>query len=148
MGYFQVRYDSGVVIYDRRGFIRLATVLINQLYSQSQGGYRIQYLGGFNCKNNQFCRPPPDRMTPGSFTNGRGATYGVISPPLPFPSTAWPLGCAKRIRWGELDILYQVLKFDPLEQNNKSDIQLFRQNNFSNDWIVISLQNSKAEMKK
>ena len=26
MGYFQVRYDSRVVIYDRRGFIRLATV--------------------------------------------------------------------------------------------------------------------------
>ena len=25
MGYFQVRYDSGVVIYDHRGFIRLAT---------------------------------------------------------------------------------------------------------------------------
>ena len=25
MGYFEVRYDSGVVIYDRRGFIRLAT---------------------------------------------------------------------------------------------------------------------------
>ena len=25
MGYFQVRYDSKVVIYDRRGFIRLAT---------------------------------------------------------------------------------------------------------------------------
>ena len=26
MGYFPVRYDSRVVIYDRRGFIRLATV--------------------------------------------------------------------------------------------------------------------------
>ena len=26
MGYFQVRYDSRVVNYDRRGFIRLATV--------------------------------------------------------------------------------------------------------------------------
>ena len=26
MGYFQVRYDSRVVIYDRRAFIRLATV--------------------------------------------------------------------------------------------------------------------------
>ena len=25
MGYFQVRYDSKVVNYDRRGFIRLAT---------------------------------------------------------------------------------------------------------------------------
>ena len=25
MGYFQVRYDSRVVIYDRRAFIRLAT---------------------------------------------------------------------------------------------------------------------------
>ena len=27
MGYFPVRYDSRVVIYDRRGFIRLATGL-------------------------------------------------------------------------------------------------------------------------
>ena len=27
MGYFQVRYDSRGVNYDRRGFIRLATVL-------------------------------------------------------------------------------------------------------------------------
>ena len=27
MGYFQVRYDSRVVNYDRRGFIRLATGL-------------------------------------------------------------------------------------------------------------------------
>ena len=27
MGYFQVRYNSRVVIYDRRGFIRLATGL-------------------------------------------------------------------------------------------------------------------------
>ena len=25
MGYFQVRYDSRVIIYDHRGFIRLAT---------------------------------------------------------------------------------------------------------------------------
>ena len=29
MGYFQVRYDSRVVIYDRRGFIRLATDALN-----------------------------------------------------------------------------------------------------------------------
>ena len=28
MGYFQVRYDSRVVIYDRRGFIILATGLV------------------------------------------------------------------------------------------------------------------------
>ena len=28
MGYFQVRYDSRVVIYDRRGFIRLATGVV------------------------------------------------------------------------------------------------------------------------
>ena len=27
MGYFPVRYDSRLVIYDRRGFIRLGTVL-------------------------------------------------------------------------------------------------------------------------
>ena len=32
MGYFQVRYDSSVVNYDRRGFIRLATVL--QVWTQ------------------------------------------------------------------------------------------------------------------
>ena len=29
MGYFQVRYDSRGVNYDRRGFIRLATALLN-----------------------------------------------------------------------------------------------------------------------
>ena len=28
MGYFQVRYNSRVVNYDRRGFIRLATVVV------------------------------------------------------------------------------------------------------------------------
>ena len=28
MGYFPVRYNSRVVIYDRRGFIRLATGLV------------------------------------------------------------------------------------------------------------------------
>ena len=28
MGYFQVRYDSRVVNYERRGFIRLATGLV------------------------------------------------------------------------------------------------------------------------
>ena len=27
MGYFQVRYDSRVIIYDRRAFIRLAAVV-------------------------------------------------------------------------------------------------------------------------
>ena len=27
MGYFQVRYDSRVINYDRKGFIRLATVV-------------------------------------------------------------------------------------------------------------------------
>ena len=29
MGYFQVRYDSRVIIYDRRGFIRLANEAIS-----------------------------------------------------------------------------------------------------------------------
>ena len=29
MGYFPVRYDSRVVYYDRRGFIRLATELMD-----------------------------------------------------------------------------------------------------------------------
>ena len=28
MGYFPVTYDSGVVNYDRRGFIRLATAVL------------------------------------------------------------------------------------------------------------------------
>ena len=34
MGYFQVRYDSRVVNYDHRGFIRLATV-VDKVYSGS-----------------------------------------------------------------------------------------------------------------
>ena len=33
VGYFQVRYDSRVVIYDRRGFIRLATGIIGHASS-------------------------------------------------------------------------------------------------------------------
>ena len=38
MGYFPVRYDSRVVIYDRRGFIRLATgrylnVIVKQIFN-------------------------------------------------------------------------------------------------------------------
>ena len=33
MGYFQVRYNSRVVIYDRRGFIRLATDQVNSFLS-------------------------------------------------------------------------------------------------------------------
>ena len=35
MGYFQVRNDSRVVIYDRRGFIRLATALRDNIKIQS-----------------------------------------------------------------------------------------------------------------
>ena len=37
MGYFQVRYVSRVVIYDRRGFIRLATVLESLIVQISIG---------------------------------------------------------------------------------------------------------------
>ena len=33
MGYFQVRYDSRIVIYDRITFIRLITVLLQMLYN-------------------------------------------------------------------------------------------------------------------
>ena len=38
MGYFPVRYDSRVVIYDRRGFIRLATATsVNQALGTCSG---------------------------------------------------------------------------------------------------------------
>ena len=40
MGYFPVRYDSRVVIYDRRGFIRLATDAF-QLESESYRGFDV-----------------------------------------------------------------------------------------------------------
>ena len=42
MGYFQVRYDSRVVIYNRRGFIRLATGLFSAIiftFCQVQGSH-------------------------------------------------------------------------------------------------------------
>ena len=35
MGYFQVRYNSRVVNYDRRGFIRLATDVTKQILAKS-----------------------------------------------------------------------------------------------------------------
>ena len=35
MGYFQVRYDSRVVIYDRKGFIRLALVTLNEEWDKA-----------------------------------------------------------------------------------------------------------------
>ena len=37
MGYFPVRYDSRVVNYDRRGFIRLATAL--KVWINNYGGF-------------------------------------------------------------------------------------------------------------
>ena len=38
MGYFQVRYDSRVVNYDCRGFIRLATGLFQSIiFAQREG---------------------------------------------------------------------------------------------------------------
>ena len=36
MGYFQVRYNSRVVIYDHRAFIRLATAVVGYLFLQSK----------------------------------------------------------------------------------------------------------------
>ena len=38
MGYFQVRYDSRVVNYDHRGFIRLATVIGKSFSVQRERG--------------------------------------------------------------------------------------------------------------
>ena len=35
MEYFPVRYDSRVVIYDCRDFIRLATVVVERLYDEA-----------------------------------------------------------------------------------------------------------------
>ena len=45
MGYFQVRYDSRVVIYDRRGFIRLATGVnvINKIKNVTSFNQLIQH---------------------------------------------------------------------------------------------------------
>ena len=36
MGYFQVRYDSKIVNYDHRGFIRLATGLLHAVLQLQQ----------------------------------------------------------------------------------------------------------------
>ena len=47
MGYFPVRYDSRVVIYDHRGFIRLATANIKYIKLHvivGQHGFLIIYL--------------------------------------------------------------------------------------------------------
>ena len=44
MGYFQVRYDSRVVIYDRRGFIRLATGWLNSSHDM-QHPITVVYFG-------------------------------------------------------------------------------------------------------
>ena len=44
MGYFQVRYDSRVVNYDRRGFIRLATVMNMKLIGESSALRKLQIL--------------------------------------------------------------------------------------------------------
>ena len=41
MGYFQVRYDSGVVNYDRRGFTTLATGVVSCI---SEELYKISNL--------------------------------------------------------------------------------------------------------
>ena len=44
MGYFQVRYDSRVVIYDCRGFIRLDTGLSNFIMSLCKGNIRYNIV--------------------------------------------------------------------------------------------------------
>ena len=43
MGYFQVRYDSRVVNYDRRGFIGLATGCLPAHSSMFNNGYKPLY---------------------------------------------------------------------------------------------------------
>ena len=49
MGYFQVRYDSRVVNYDRRGFIRLATGVVVKGEAPDTGWtyFRIKLLQKF-----------------------------------------------------------------------------------------------------
>ena len=44
MEYFQVRYDSRVVNYDRWGFIRLATGHTESLFKQTQPDFKRQWL--------------------------------------------------------------------------------------------------------
>ena len=45
MGYFPVRYDSRVIIYDRRGFIRLATGVAQvKITIGTQPGIASRYL--------------------------------------------------------------------------------------------------------
>ena len=46
MGYFQVRYDSRVVNYDCRGFIRLATGLYFEICT---------FVRSFDDDHNNFC---------------------------------------------------------------------------------------------
>ena len=50
MGYFQVRYDSRVVNYDRRGFIRLSTEIIHLCVK----AVIFQYLRTSNNVNKQL----------------------------------------------------------------------------------------------
>ena len=45
MGYFQVRYDSRVVIYDHKGFIGLATVYLTTCVPPMIGFRELQYKG-------------------------------------------------------------------------------------------------------
>ena len=42
MGYFQVRYNSRVVNYDRRGFIRLATGLVVMVDDSCSKGHGFE----------------------------------------------------------------------------------------------------------
>ena len=44
MGYFQVRYDSGAVIYDHRAFIRLSTGAIVKNISECEAKSNVSSL--------------------------------------------------------------------------------------------------------
>ena len=44
MGYFPVRYDSRIVIYDRRGFIRLATGLRQCALPKKSGADGLKFV--------------------------------------------------------------------------------------------------------
>ena len=48
MGYFQVRYDFRVINYDRRGFIRLATV---RLYELAEKGIKEGQIDTLDIEN-------------------------------------------------------------------------------------------------
>ena len=70
MGYFQVRYDSRGVNYDRRGFIRLATGCRRRHSRTSNSRTRSSILSG-RCRSDQF---PVTKVSPGGLL-GRRTEY-------------------------------------------------------------------------